>query len=263
MFSIFIYIAVAVILLLVLVWLAGITYLNDFSVHSMKLPHDKRVLVIFPHPDDETNIAGTLWRLARRHCHVTLAVLTEGEYGTPDAHFEPSLGARRRQEMQRVAKILNAKKVIQENFGDGQLAKQEKTLALYLQKLLADEQPDIVISYDLAGLYGHPDHIACAEALHAILKRNHPHIDFWYSAWPTRMLDLSRFPEHMATDPHFKQKRATANARVFTGFGVVPRIRAVYAHKSQRQSFKDNAPGHIPIWFVQSLQIFEYYERVQ
>ncbi len=254
---------VVILLALFVAWLVGMLYVNDFSIRSATLPRGKRVLVIFPHPDDETNVAGTLWRLARRNCQVTLAVLTEGECGTPDAHFDPTLGARRRQEMRRVAKLLHAKKLAQENFGDGQLAGQEKMLEKYLSRLLDLEKPDIVISYDLAGLYGHPDHVVCAEALHDVLKQQFPNTVFWYAAWPERMLAMSNLPEHMAKDADFKQKRAKPNMRIFTGAGVIARIRAVYAHISQRRSFKDNSPRHLPPWLVHSWQIFEYYERVR
>ncbi len=244
-------------------WMFGVLYVNDFSVPARQLGHFKRALVIFPHPDDETNVAGTIWRLARNGCAVTLAVLTEGECGTPDAHFEQDLATQRRAEMRQAAKALGDVELIQEDFGDSRLATRTSRLKPYLDGLLAREQPDLVISYDLAGLYGHPDHVACAQIIADLLAQKYPGVSLWHTAWPKRLLAMAKLPEHMARGPDFRSKRANPNARVFVGLGLIAQIRAIYAHKSQRQSFASSVPYHLPLWFVQSLKVYEYFEQVR
>lgn len=245
------------------VWLVGARYVNDFSLRPAHLRQFKRVLVIFPHPDDETNIAGTLWRLHRLKAHITLLVLTKGECGTPDAHYDFSLKATRSAEMRRVRDALGIDRLIQEDLGDGKVAERRPEARAAIIQAIRDAKPDLVITYDLAGLYGHEDHIACAEeALHC-LKQTHTAATLWYSAIPPRLLKLTKLPTHMAKDPHFADKRAKPNIRVNVGpIGVMAKVRSIYAHTSQRRSFRESVPGRAPLWFMYSMRVNEYFEEV-
>lgn len=250
-----------VILVAAVAWLLSFLYVNDFSVPHSTLPKFKRALVIFPHADDETNTAGLISRLCRRGTFVTFVVLTRGESGTADAHEDPRLKRIRAQEMRGVSDRLGAGTLIQEDFGDGKLASRRRELKRYMAELLDSDEPDLVVTYDLAGLYGHEDHIVCAEIMTELAK-SHPAVQLWYSVWPERLLRAANLPSHMAKDPHFADRRATPNMRVFTGFNMFAKIASVYGHKSQRRSFRRMMPFHLPIWFVYSLQLYEYYEKV-
>lgn len=256
------YVIAALIIFLALVWLSAVLLVNDFAVPATRLPRTKRALVIFPHPDDETNVAGTIWLLRKQGVAVTVAILTKGECGTNDAHLEPTLKATRSHEMHTACHYLGNPTLIHEDFGDGQLTAKQHVVSDYLTKLVDGEQPDLVITYDLAGLYGHPDHIAVAQIVDKIVQAR-PDIAVWYSAWPRRLLAAAQLPTQMATDPQFATKRAAANMRVFLGFGVIAKLRDIYAHRSQRLAFHKSVPLGLPIWLVYSLQIFEYYERVR
>jgi LmbE family N-acetylglucosaminyl deacetylase len=220
--------------------------------------------VIFPHPDDETNIAGTLWKLHRLRRHVTLQILTKGECGTPDAHFDFSLKATRSAEMRRVRDILGIDTLIQEDLGDGQVAAHRAEARTCIIAALREAKPDLVITYDLAGLYGHEDHITCAEEVAQCLKQTHSAATLWYSAVPPRQLKLTNLPTHMAKDRQFANKRAKPNLRVSVGpLGVIAKVHSIYAHTSQRRSFRESVPLHAPLWFMYSMRVSEYFEEVR
>jgi hypothetical protein len=55
----------------------------DILQREQLVPGDskKRVLALFPHPDDEVTVAGTLMKLKSEGHHVTLVCLTRGEKG--------------------------------------------------------------------------------------------------------------------------------------------------------------------------------------
>lgn len=238
-------------------------YANDLSIHRARLRRYKKVLVVFPHPDDETNVAGTLWRLHQLHTPVTLAVLTKGERGTTDAHMDPELKGIRSHEMREASRILGVTNLVQKDFGDGEVAEKRGEVTAFIQKLILDERPDVVITYDLAGLYGHSDHIACAEIVTTLVKDRHPGIELWYTTLPKHLLAMIHLPTHMARDPKFAARRAVATMRIPCTLGTIAKLRAVYAHHSQLASFKSSMPANLPLWAVYSMQVSEYYQRIQ
>src|SRR5690242_2385231 len=82
-------------------WLAGFLLANDFAVPLRDGRAFHRVLVIFPHADDEAvTCGGFLHRLSTSGCAVTLVILTKGERGTPDGIVNLSLKEVRTQEAQ-------------------------------------------------------------------------------------------------------------------------------------------------------------------
>lgn len=70
----------APVLFIVFLWIAGLLYANDLFLSDMKTETFTRVLLIYPHPDDEVLSAGGLIiKLVSRGVNVTLVTLTEGE----------------------------------------------------------------------------------------------------------------------------------------------------------------------------------------
>ncbi len=244
-------------------WLAAFWFANDFVVPAARPVDIRSALIIFPHADDETNLAGLAWLLRRQGVALTFAVLTRGENGTPDARLDPHLRNTRNTEMEHACQRFNAT-LIQKDFGDGQLGAKREMLTEYLSRLLEEQKPGLVITYDLAGLYGHEDHISCSEIVTELMAKYHPSTPFWYVAPPAHLINkIFRFPTRMARDPQFYVRRSLPDMRIFTGRGVFSKIISVYGHKSQRRSFQSAMPWHLPIWLVYSLQTFEYYRRVQ
>src|SRR5262245_39086441 len=72
------------IMLLFLFWITGFLLVTDFAVPPKKSVIFRRVLVIFPHADDEAvSCAGFLHRLSRTGSDITWLLLTKGERGIP------------------------------------------------------------------------------------------------------------------------------------------------------------------------------------
>jgi LmbE family N-acetylglucosaminyl deacetylase len=245
---------------LIIFWLVGFVQANDFSVPTKPIRGYKKILYVSPHPDDETLSAGGLLAKAAQHgAHVQAVILTQGEHGTPDAHLDDSLRSIRIAEAQAAAQQLGIMSPIQADFGDGQLTENRQGLTTYLKTLLITEKPDLIITYDTSGLYGHPDHIVVSEII-TELATDIPKTTLWYVAMPQKILTQIGLPEHMAKDPAFKSRRQIPTHKVWIGWSIWARIRAIYAYTSQFASFEKGLPLRpIPLWVLYSFQLFEYY----
>src|SRR5690606_35792035 len=100
-------------------------------------------------------------------------------------------------EAREVSKILGVSELIQEDFGDSELKSKKAQLTTYISQLIENKRPDLVVTYDLSGLYGHDDHIAASEAVTDILRADHSNTDLWYVTFPKRTIEMIKLPEHM------------------------------------------------------------------
>ncbi|GHO98950.1 hypothetical protein KSF_089980 [Reticulibacter mediterranei] len=251
-------------LLIPLFWLAGFLLATDFSVPSSKLRPFHRILVIFPHADDEViSCGGFLHHVARSGCAVTLAFLTRGERGTPDATLSPGLKAIREREARTASTILGISTLLQQDFGDAMLHEKRQELTAFLDTLIQQERPDLLITYDLAGFYGHPDHITCSEIITELQKSRFRAIPLWYVTFPQKVLARVRLPEHLVTDLYAPEKRALPTHKIFIGSSVFPKIRAWSTYKSQRFSFTKGIGKFLPLRFFLSMMLFEYFAEAR
>lgn len=250
------------ILFIFLLWVVCAFIVNDFSLPSRNIRKYKRILVIFPHADDEVSHTAGLFRIAEKYGNkTTWVILTKGERGTPNARLDNNLKAIRTKEALEGGKIYCVTKLIQEDFGDGQLSSKRKELTTYTDKTIKNEHPDLIITYDLAGEYGHPDHIIVSEIITDLVKNKYKNIHLWYATYPKLIYNMATFPIQMAKDPNFMKRRSSARFKIFIGLNLIQKVRAVYVHKSQYKSFQKAIPYHIPPWFAYSLFICEYFSE--
>jgi LmbE family N-acetylglucosaminyl deacetylase len=252
--------------LITLVWISGFIYANDFRVPSIPPSGIKKALVIFPHLDDEAlTSGGFISNLSSSGVKVYWVVLTKGEKGTPDGKPDERLKAIRVKEANNAAHIYGVTSLEIEDYPDGGVSDCRDKLTTEVNKILKDIQPDLVITYDLAGLYGHPDHIVTSEVVTDVIKGDFPSIKLWYAAYPKRILTMVALPEHMAKDKSYKNRRVYPTQKVWVGLGgVVHKIKAVYAYASQKESYTKSFPVKwIPLWFYISLTPFEYYHEAK
>src|SRR5579859_3433943 len=138
-----------ILLLIPFLWLTGFLLVSDFSVPVRNARQFRHVLAIFPHADDEAIMCGgTLHRLSARGKAVTLVVLTRGEKGTRMATSRASLKEIRTKEARAVAAILGISELIQEDFGDAELHEKKQELRTFIQALIEQEKPDLLLTYD-------------------------------------------------------------------------------------------------------------------
>ena len=126
-------------------------------------PPRGKVLVLAPHPDDETiGCGGAIVFHRRRGDPVVVVFATDGERGDPKGRYRGrGLAAVRRREARAAAKVLGVSRLEFWHFPDLGLAR-ENELGPRLALLLKRERPDLVYRPALSD--PHPDHRALDRA---------------------------------------------------------------------------------------------------
>jgi LmbE family N-acetylglucosaminyl deacetylase len=130
------------------------------------MPEELRLMCIFAHPDDESLGCGfTLARYAAEGVKTYLAVATRGERGWQGPEEEnpglEKLGKIRERELLKAAMTLGIHEVNFLDYLDGDLNQADPAEAVgKITHLIRRVRPQVVITFDPLGAYGHPDHIA-------------------------------------------------------------------------------------------------------
>jgi N-acetyl-1-D-myo-inositol-2-amino-2-deoxy-alpha-D-glucopyranoside deacetylase len=136
-----------------------------------------RLLAIFAHPDDEAfGVAGSLARAAASGASVTLVCATRGEVGQiADARLatRENLGEVRERELRAAAQVLGITDVRFLDYRDSGMAGTSENadpralanaapveVVGKLVALIRELRPDVVVTFEPGGGYGHPDHVA-------------------------------------------------------------------------------------------------------
>ncbi|GBF04283.1 LmbE-like protein [Deinococcus aerius] len=133
------------------------------------------LLAVFAHPDDEAfGVGGTLTHYARKGVRVLLACATRGEAGkiTVPGMTVDDLGQQREAELRAACRALEISEPIFLDYHDSgrfERTRYDDPLALMnvnpldvevkLCALIADVQPQVMITFDPHGAYGHIDHL--------------------------------------------------------------------------------------------------------
>ncbi len=128
-----------------------------------------KLMCVLAHPDDESlGMGGALAKYANEGVNTYLVTATRGERGWFDAEANypgpEALGRLRVAELAKAAQILGLQAVFLLEYRDGELAQAEPAgvvsrLVTHLRKI----RPQVVITFDPYGGYGHPDHIAISQ----------------------------------------------------------------------------------------------------
>ncbi len=136
-----------------------------------------RLLAAFAHPDDEGfGSGGTLAMLVDRGARVTLVCGTNGDVGEisdPALATPETLARVRQQELKDAMAVTGVADIRFLNYRDSGMAGTEdnehpnslhqadpSTVVAVLADIIQETRPDIVITHDPSGGYGHPDHRA-------------------------------------------------------------------------------------------------------
>jgi N-acetyl-1-D-myo-inositol-2-amino-2-deoxy-alpha-D-glucopyranoside deacetylase len=141
------------------------------------------LLAVHAHPDDEVFGGGSLARAADEGVRVVLVTATlgeEGEIHDPDLDPEEArarLGAIREAELRQAAALLGIEDVRLLGYRDSGMAGRPANedpnnfhnadpdqVAARLVRIMREIRPQVIVTYDERGNYGHPDHIAAHRA---------------------------------------------------------------------------------------------------
>lgn len=136
----------------------------------------KRLLFLFPHPDDESFACGGSF--AKYHAagyETYLVSATSGCKGRPGPFSLTSreeVARHREQELGNAANILGITRLIFYRYPDGSLATLDRqALQDRIKETLLEIRPQAVITFPPDGVTGHPDHIALSQATYqAVLQ---------------------------------------------------------------------------------------------
>ena len=140
----------------------------------------KRLLAVFAHPDDESFGSGsTLARYADEGVDITVVCATQGEADeiAPGSSATPdTLGAIRVAELRSALSMLGVQSLILLGYRDSGMAGAEDNnnpsalinvpiteVVQRLVRIIRKCRPDVTVTMDPSGGYGHPDHIRVAE----------------------------------------------------------------------------------------------------
>lgn len=157
---------------------------------ELDLSPARRVLVVAPHPDDETLGCGGTLALLARHCEVQLLLVTNGDGG---GGLPPGTSAARKIEMAQAARTLGVTHdILHLDEPDGRFADSpafRSALALVVQRL----NPDWCF---LPWLHdSHPDHARISRASSNVLRKSTVAQVLYYETWTplpaTHVVDIT------------------------------------------------------------------------
>ncbi|MBI2332978.1 MAG: PIG-L family deacetylase [Chloroflexi bacterium] len=134
-----------------------------------------KLLAILAHPDDESlGIGGTLAKYSAEGVETYLICATRGERGWngPEDQYPglKALGEIREKELMNAAQHLGIKEVVFLDYIDGDVDQVKPQRAISdITAAIRRIRPEVVVTFDLNGNYGHPDHIAVTQFATAAL----------------------------------------------------------------------------------------------
>ena len=161
---------------------------------EMCQPRKPRLLGVFAHPDDETVCAGgMLAQHVDQGGEAMVVSFTKGQRGQirdPASATRQTLGAVREQEFYLACERLGVQHALCLDYMDGSLSQLDPQILLAdAVRLMRAFRPDIVLTFDREGGYGHPDHIAISDSVTQAVEQSG---------------STERFPEQLASGlaPH-------------------------------------------------------------
>ncbi|MDX1662446.1 MAG: PIG-L family deacetylase [Candidatus Promineifilaceae bacterium] len=139
------------------------------------MPRQLRLMCILAHPDDESlGTGGILARYGAEGVQTYLLTATHGGmgwFGAPEDNPGPeALGRLREQELGAAANVLGLKEVNLLGYQDGQLDRADPAeVTARIVAHVRRVRPQVVVTFDPYGSYGHPDHIAISQLATAAL----------------------------------------------------------------------------------------------
>ena len=200
----------------------------------------RTLMGVWAHPDDEAYVSAGLMAEFRRAGHrVVLVTATLGEHGTNDpTHWPPArLAAHRRTELRNSLAILDVDELHLLGYEDGTCDRHDGTAAV--ADLVADIEPDLIVTFGPDGFTGHPDHRAVSRWATDAWMYARPEADLWYATvTPDSHRKWGSVNERVGLwadqpDPPCTEPDDVARSTVLTDEVLDLKVAALRAHASQ------------------------------
>lgn len=145
---------------------------------------NKKLLVIFPHPDDETVMtSGLILSAVKFGFQVKIVCVTNGTLGQVHIHGRGrSVVQIRREELSRALDILGVTDREFWPYCDGRLS-QELSWQERVLSLISDFIPEMLVTYGPSGVSGHPDHLALGKFIFEVCQKHHKSVQLLWPAF--------------------------------------------------------------------------------
>lgn len=226
--------------------------MNDFESILKSRTRDKKLMIIFPHPDDETMATGGLLLKAAEYGWETVVfTLTKGEAGQCYISKNlKTLSEIRTYELKSALRILKSSKLILGNFSDSKVRNQAVEVKKWVKAIINDENPSVVVTYDPSGFTGHPDHISLSVIVLQIFKELKPNKELFWATVPnflSKYIIAKRTIKYNLSPSHVLD----------IGSNWKLKLKAVREHKSQRLEH-----GNILLFLFFAIFHREWYYKV-
>ena len=208
-----------------------------------------KAIFVFAHPDDESfSSAGTIAKLTKKGVVVKLITATRGESGQvgnpPITTFE-NLGKVREKELKNAAKILGISHVYFLGYKDGTLSGISLgEIGRKILKILKEEKPDIVVTFNKEGGSRHPDHIKMHRAANFAFKKYMKNVGktvrLYNTAIPRNFIKKLKQLGMMYSA--YGEIKGTPSSQISTVVDISKtvdkKVKALISHKTQHQDWE-------------------------
>jgi LmbE family N-acetylglucosaminyl deacetylase len=238
----------------------------------------KSILICMAHPDDEIGTGPLVTRYVAEGAQATLICATNGDVGTVDKEFlegYASIAELRLAELGCATKTIGFTEVVTFGYRDsGMMGTADNEHAESLWQAPLDEvtekvaevmrrvRPQVVITFNRFGAYGHPDHIKCNQATvaafhHLQEEPEHPQ-KLYYTSGPRQLMRVGlAMMKLLRKDPRKSGRNGdvdlqaayeavtTTTTKIPVGGYVGPTMKAMACHASQmgRSRLRDTVGG--------------------
>lgn len=185
-----------------------LTFLEECPLNNLTF------LAVHAHPDDEASSTGGVYPLLHdQGVRTVLVTCTNGECGDaldgakPDAdhHDGDAVAEIRRVELDNAVKILGIDRLVRLGYRDSGMmgwpqnadpdsfwAAEVNDAAKLLAAIIMEERPQVIVTYNEFGFYGHPDHIQANRITLAALELVDYEPTLYYNAIPDSVMAIYR-----------------------------------------------------------------------
>ena len=225
------------------------------------------LMAVHAHPDDEAiGTGGVLARYSAEGVRTVLVTCTNGEQGDDDGGVKPGgdghrpaeVAARRLEELRRSVEVLGVSALellgYRDSGMDGWAANNDpeafcnvaiEVASERLAALMRRYRPQVVVTYDENGGYGHPDHIQTHRATLAAAEATGIPEKVYYSAFPKsafadirrRLEEVGVNVEELGLSGDFGIADELITTTVDVSLYVGRKREALFAHESQSDNF--------------------------